>query len=217
MAAMYECSLQGLITSEEQKKAVIDRIIGIAGNDTMIDLVEHEIVFSPTVQTPIGPARNDDVVLRLVSRIESEQQMSLKHRQWYLCMQGNPEPQRARTAIVRPIARVQVSGDVFRYMKSLGYTYSFEVVRRGHMIVYEKMLKITITQLYKVKTKVDIKSAYLFQPETVWLVEVTSIPVAQELVSQMTAQLLRFKASINGIIDLEYVDNRALQNKVNYT
>ncbi|ORX60596.1 hypothetical protein DM01DRAFT_1281358 [Hesseltinella vesiculosa] len=122
MAGTYECSLQGLITNEEQKKAVIDRIIGIAGNDTMIDLLEHEIVFSPTVQTPIGPARNDDVVLRLVSRVESELQQSLKHRQWYLCMQGNPELQRTRTATVRPITRVQVSGDVFRYMKSLGYT-----------------------------------------------------------------------------------------------
>jgi hypothetical protein len=36
-------------------------------------------------------------------------------------MQGNPEPQRARTVTVRPISRVQLSGDIFRFMKSLGY------------------------------------------------------------------------------------------------
>ncbi|ORZ17656.1 hypothetical protein BCR42DRAFT_325393 [Absidia repens] len=119
--ASYECSLQGLIKGEEQKKAVIDRILGIAGNDSMMELYEHEIVFTPTVQTPIGPARNDDVVLRLVSRIETEQQISLKHRQWHLSMQGNPEPQRGRSVIVRPNTRVQLGGDVFRYMKSLGY------------------------------------------------------------------------------------------------
>ncbi|CAO3598516.1 unnamed protein product [Absidia cylindrospora] len=94
--ASYECSLQGLIQGEEQKKAVIDRILGIAGNDSMMELYEHEIVFTPAVQTPIGPARNDDVVLRLVSRIETEQQISLKHCQWHLSMQGNPEPQRGR-------------------------------------------------------------------------------------------------------------------------
>lgn len=36
-------------------------------------------------------------------------------------MQGNPEPQRARAVTVRPNARVQLSGDVFRFMRSLGY------------------------------------------------------------------------------------------------
>ncbi|KAI9303157.1 hypothetical protein BJ944DRAFT_165936 [Cunninghamella echinulata] len=119
----YECSLQGIIIGEEKKRAVIDRIVGIAGNESLMDLYEHEIVFTPTVQTPIGPARNDDVVLRLVSRIENEQQVSFKHRQWFLTMQGDPEPQRGRSAIVRPVTRVQIAGDVFRYMKSLGYRY----------------------------------------------------------------------------------------------
>lgn len=46
--ASYECSLQGIIEGEAQKKAVIDRILGIAGNDSMMDLYEHEIVFTPT-------------------------------------------------------------------------------------------------------------------------------------------------------------------------
>ncbi|SAL95495.1 hypothetical protein [Absidia glauca] len=192
--ASYECSLQGIIESEAQKKAVIDRILGIAGNDSMMDLYEHEIVFTPTVQTPLGPARNDDVVLRLVSRIETDEQISLKHRQWYLCMQGNPEPQRGRSVVVRPTTRVQLGGDVFRYMKSLGYS-----------------------QLYKVKTKVDISTATLFQPDGTWLIEVVSVPVAQEHVNQMATQLQKFKVLVNGIIDLEYVDNRALQNKVSYS
>ncbi|CAO3621388.1 unnamed protein product [Cunninghamella echinulata] len=213
----YECSLQGIIIGEEKKKAVIDCIVGIAGNELLMDLYEHEIAFTPTVQTPIGPARNDDVVLRLVSRIENEQQVSFKHRQWFLTMQGDPEPQRGRSAIVRPVTRVQIAGDVFRYMKSLGYSYSFEVVRKGHLIVFDKLLKITISQLYKVKTKVNISTAYLFQPEDMWLVEVTTTPVAQEHVHPMTVHLHKFKSTVNGIIDLEFVDNRALHNKVNYS
>lgn len=29
-------------------------------------------------------------------------------------------------------------------------SYSFEIVRKGHLIAYEKLLRITITQSYKV-------------------------------------------------------------------
>ncbi|KAI8380006.1 hypothetical protein EDC96DRAFT_492625 [Choanephora cucurbitarum] len=117
----YECSLQGVVVGHEQKEKLIQRLIGLCGNDAMNDLFEHELVFIPSTQTPIGPARNDDVVLRLQSRINNQKEMSIKYRQWYLCMQGNPEPQRQRTVTVRPISRVQLSGDIFRYMKSLGY------------------------------------------------------------------------------------------------
>ncbi|KAI8146884.1 hypothetical protein BJV82DRAFT_508544 [Fennellomyces sp. T-0311] len=119
--ATYECSLQGLIVGSAEKDTVLQRLLGICGNDSKIDLFQHEIVFSPTVQTPVGPARNDDVVLRLQSRIATEEEKSLKNRQWYLCMQGHPEPQRGRTVSVRPHVRVELSGDVFRFMKSLGY------------------------------------------------------------------------------------------------
>ncbi|KAL0079094.1 hypothetical protein J3Q64DRAFT_1664357 [Phycomyces blakesleeanus] len=148
--ASYECSLQGLVVGQEQKDALLERLVGICGNDAMIELFEHEIIFTPTVQTPIGPARNDDVVLRLQSRIQTEQERSLKHRQWYLAMQGHPEPQRGRAVTVRPNTRVQLRGDAFRFMKSLGYSYSFEIVRKGHLLSYEKILKIMVTQLFKV-------------------------------------------------------------------
>ncbi|ORY89926.1 hypothetical protein BCR43DRAFT_447809 [Syncephalastrum racemosum] len=119
--ATYECSLRGLVFGQAAKEALVERLVGICGNDSLIDLFEHEIIFTPSAQTPVGPARNDDVVLRLQSRIHSEQDKSLKFRQWYMCMQGPPEPQRGRNVTVRPHCRVQLGGDVFRYMKSLGY------------------------------------------------------------------------------------------------
>lgn len=34
------------------------------------------------VQTAVGPARNDDVLLRLHANIRNEKQKSLKHREW---------------------------------------------------------------------------------------------------------------------------------------
>ncbi|KAI7871648.1 mediator complex, subunit Med18 [Spinellus fusiger] len=215
--ASYECSLQGLIVGQEEKDSLIARLMGICGNDTMLDLFEHEIIFTPSAQTPIGPARNDDVVLRLQSRIQTEQEKSLKHRQWYLTMQGHPEPQRGRAVIVRPNTRVQLRGDAFRFMKSLGYSYSFEVVRKGHLLSYNKLLKISVTQLFKPKIKVDISTAVSFQDPSLWLVEVVSISVTQEQVSQMAEQLAKFKALLNGCVELEYVDTRAAQNKIHYT
>lgn len=33
-------------------------------------------------QTPVGPARNDDVVLRVQSRISNEKEKSFRFRQW---------------------------------------------------------------------------------------------------------------------------------------
>ncbi|CDS03032.1 hypothetical protein LRAMOSA00434 [Lichtheimia ramosa] len=216
--ATYECSLAGLIIGTAEKDAILQRLVGICGNEAMIDLFEHEMIFSPSVQTPVGPARNDDVVLRLQSRITSEHDKSLKNRQWYLCMQGHPEPQRGRSVTVRPHVRVQLSGDVFRFMKSLGYTYSFEIVRKGHLIAYEKLLRITITQTYKLKTKVDVSSAVLVdQDQEMWVIEVSSIPVAQEQVNTMAEQLNKFKTLLNGVVDLEIVDTRALQNRIHYT
>ncbi|KAI9353138.1 hypothetical protein BD770DRAFT_325589 [Pilaira anomala] len=119
----YECSLQGIVIGQDQKEKLIQRLLGICGNDSLVDLFEHEIIFTPSTQTPEGPARNDDVVLRVQSKITTEKEKSFRFRQWYLCMQGNPEPQRARAVTVRPIARVQLSGDVFRFMRSLGYRY----------------------------------------------------------------------------------------------
>ncbi|KAI8994595.1 mediator complex, subunit Med18 [Pilobolus umbonatus] len=213
----YECSLQGLIIGQEQKEKLIQRLIGICGNDSIVDLYEHEIVFTPSVQTPVGPARNDDVVLRVHSRITTEKEKSFRFRQWYLFMQGNPEPQRARTVTVRPNTRVQISGDIFRFMRSLGYSYSFEVVRKGHLLAYDKVLKVTVSQLYKLKKKVDLSSAVLMGMEDTWIVEVTSLPVSQEQVNQSAEYVNKFRSLLIGVVDLEYVDTRALQNKVHYT
>ncbi|CAO3702764.1 unnamed protein product [Rhizopus stolonifer] len=113
-------------------------------------------------------------------------------------MQGNPEPQRARTVTVRPIARVQLSGDMFRFMKALGYSYSFEVVKKGYLIAYDNVLKVTVSRLYKLRTKVDVSSAVPFGQEDTWIIEVTTLPVPQEQVNQMAEHLNKFKVLLTG-------------------
>lgn len=63
-------------------------------------------------------------------------------------MQGHPEPQRGRTVTVRPHVRVQLSGDVFRYMKSLGYRQVVSVDGKG----IEEKLKHRLTAVIHLKS-----------------------------------------------------------------
>lgn len=44
----YECSLQGVVIGKEQKDKLIQRLVGICGNDSTVDLYEHEIIFTPS-------------------------------------------------------------------------------------------------------------------------------------------------------------------------
>ena len=54
--ATYECSLQGLIVGSAEKDTVLQRLVGICGNDSLIDLFQHEIVFAPTGNEEMLPA-----------------------------------------------------------------------------------------------------------------------------------------------------------------
>lgn len=44
----YECSLQGIVVGQQQKNKLLERLVGICGNDAMVDLFEHEIIFTPS-------------------------------------------------------------------------------------------------------------------------------------------------------------------------
>jgi hypothetical protein len=44
----YECSLQGIVIGQEQKEKIMQRLVGLCGNDSIVDLFEHELVFTPS-------------------------------------------------------------------------------------------------------------------------------------------------------------------------
>lgn len=44
----YECSLQGIVIGQAQKEKFMQRLVGLCGNDSMVDLFEHELVFIPS-------------------------------------------------------------------------------------------------------------------------------------------------------------------------
>lgn len=49
----YECSLQGIVIGQAQKEKFMQRLVGLCGNDSMVDLFEHELVFIPSSKKSI--------------------------------------------------------------------------------------------------------------------------------------------------------------------
>ncbi|KAG1124393.1 hypothetical protein G6F42_009664 [Rhizopus arrhizus] len=98
----------------------------------------------------------------------------------------------------------------------LNFIFAFDVVRKGYLLAYDKVLKITVTQLYKCK-KIKVESAVPIAQEETWIIEVACTAVPQEQVNQMAEHLNKFKNLLIGVVDLEYVDTRALQNRIPYT
>lgn len=48
----YECSLQGIVIGQEQKEKIMQRLVGLCGNDSVVDLFEHELIFTPSSKDP---------------------------------------------------------------------------------------------------------------------------------------------------------------------
>jgi hypothetical protein len=44
----YECTLNGIVIGQQQKEKLLERLVGMCGNDSMVDLFEHEIIFTPS-------------------------------------------------------------------------------------------------------------------------------------------------------------------------
>ncbi|CAB4430604.1 unnamed protein product [Rhizophagus irregularis] len=212
MVTVFECSLHGHI-SNKLKAKLLDRLIGICGTHP-IPFFEHEIGFIPTTQTAEGPQRNEDVLLRIKSPIEEN---DLTKRQWTLCQLGHPET-RGRTVTVRPVLYSKITvGDALKFMTVLGYSYAFEYTKKGIIFTYRDILKISITQIFKLEVRHDVSKLTPFDPKENWIVEVTTIPVQQDQVDNYCSELKLFDDSLKGILNLFHVEHLVLQNKIHYS
>ncbi|CAG8604343.1 11812_t:CDS:2 [Funneliformis mosseae] len=210
---LFECSLHGHI-SNNLKEKLLDRLIGICGTHP-IPIFEHEIGFVPTIQTPEGPTRNEDILLRLKSPIEEN---DLTKRQWILCQLGLPETRTGRTVTVRPVLYSKIStGDALKFMNVLGYRYAFEFAKKGIVFTFRDALKISITQIFKAYVQLEVSKLTPYDPKENWMVEVTTIPVPQDQVDACCLELRLFGDSLKGILNLFHVDHLVLQNKIHYS
>ncbi|RKO86667.1 hypothetical protein BDK51DRAFT_16256 [Blyttiomyces helicus] len=122
----FRCSLHGAVPPAGLQK-LLERLVGVCGDmafDGDENLVEHEIVFVPAVESPFGPARNDDVVVRLRAPVfEDGAFRALRDRKWCLCQLGPPEPPKGGrpTFNNRAVYESAIVGDAFKFVELLGY------------------------------------------------------------------------------------------------
>ncbi|KAJ3269897.1 hypothetical protein HDV01_000824 [Terramyces sp. JEL0728] len=113
-----ECSLYGYF-HDDKRKQILSLLTGISAREPE-PYCDHEIVFKPTIETPYGPQRNDDVVLSLVSPVNG---IDLDGRSWSLVQRCQPEPPKAgqKLANHRVVHSTVLEGQVLDFMKELGY------------------------------------------------------------------------------------------------
>ncbi|KAI8927630.1 hypothetical protein BC831DRAFT_497659 [Entophlyctis helioformis] len=189
----YQCALYGELPHTSLGK-LLERMVGLCG-DTLHQgssrFCEHDICFIPTVETPFGPSRNDDMVLRLRSRALDPSTgafIDFPSRQWTLSHLSPPEPPKpgSKLATHRAVYQVPIQGDVFQYMSMLGYRFNFEYVSRGYQFTHGRVT-ITIFRVYRVRTN-----------STSWVVQVTSPIVAQDQVVRTSDELFEFANHVAG-------------------
>ncbi|CAG8484510.1 8489_t:CDS:2 [Diversispora eburnea] len=199
---LNECSLHGRIP-ENLKPKLIERLEGICGTTTPVNVFEHEIGI---VQTPEG-ARNDDLVLRLKSPLDEN---DLTKR--------NPDTTgHALNVTVRRVIYAKIfNGDALKFMSVLGYKYAYEYVKKGIIFTFRDSLKISIFQIFTLDKVHDVTSLKPFDDNN-YIVEVASILAPSELVESKSQELISFRETLKGVINLHRVNHLHLKNQIYYT
>ncbi|KAH6574993.1 hypothetical protein BASA61_008452 [Batrachochytrium salamandrivorans] len=201
----FQCSLYGELPHAGLGR-LLERLVGLCGETEHLGLArfcEHHICFLPAVQTPFGPARNDDVLLRLHATVfdKAGNFIDFPSRKWSLLHLSAAEPPQTWSATRKP-SRCSLFG--------------FEVVRRGFAFVFGN-IKITIFRLYQIQEQFRVSSAVPIHPQsTTWTVEAISPIAGQEHVVRMSEELFQFSAHLSGLVSLAVVDHVCLQNSIKY-
>ncbi|RUP43577.1 hypothetical protein BC936DRAFT_136987 [Jimgerdemannia flammicorona] len=230
---MSQCSLQGIVASQKLKETLLQRLVGLCGKDSQLDFYEHEV--GANSYRPCKKRRR-------TAEASLESHAGIGERAWQAAMPPRPprNPHRPhrhcaahdhrtterRCLQVYGLAGIRVRIPKFRTLHNpplsintpFQSSFAFELVRKGYSFVYNDTLRITVTQMFK--TQYDLATAEpVLGPAhaDAWLVEATSAFVTQENVNQTAEQLVKFKGLLSGIVELEYMDHRSLQNRVQYT
>ncbi|KAJ2506826.1 hypothetical protein GGI11_006545 [Coemansia sp. RSA 2049] len=218
MPMHYECSLHGLLTKSNEPM-FRTRLEAICGDtESAHSEMHHEISCVPCVETPIGPLRREDHVLRLRMALDPNDPTGAGRSKNTVCLLGHPEPRSGRGASVRPAIYAQVfSGNAPQFLSLLGYKFHSELVRKGYWFLYRSTFKIVVSQIYRLEEQNDIQSAQPVDPAGNWLVHIAADALTQEQVPRLCEQLEELKRMFADYVELVVVDHAFLENKVPYS
>jgi len=218
---ILKASLYGYIKSSELPK-LFDRLLGLSENingySGKQNYAEHVISFIPSVETPIGPDRNNDVIIKINCNLLDEnynyKANSILDNDWTINLVGNPDS-RITNCIVKPIRKIKTNGNIFEFLKALGYKFHFEYLQRG-FIFGCKNIRIKVVQTYQIKKQYDLSTAkHLKHTKSIWLVEAYST-YTKDNVKIVIDELITFASYLKGIVDLTVIDHHYVQQRINY-
>lgn len=216
----YECSLYGLLAKDHEPQ-LRTRLGAICGDaDALHRELTHEISCIPSQQTPVGPERRDDHVLRLRIELDPEDPLNNDKSASTVCLLGHPESRTSRGASVRTIISAQVvpgaSANASQFLGLLGYKFGSEFVRKGYWFPYHDNFRIIVTQIYRLTEHGNVQSATPIDKSGNWMVHVVADAIGQEQVPRLCEQLDETKRLLEDTVELVVVDHAHLDNKVPY-
>lgn len=103
-----------------------------------------------------------------------------------------------------------------------GFTYFYKdsvmiSIYRLYKVTWESAIKtLPFSRSFQVGIRYDLTTIYNVDSSDSWVVEVSSIPVKLDEVSQVTEDIKDVQSYLHGLIHLEYVDHLILENKITY-
>ncbi|KAJ1726935.1 hypothetical protein LPJ61_004864 [Coemansia biformis] len=214
----YECSLHGLLAAPQEPQ-LRTRLEALCGDTRAAHReLHHEIACVPCVETPVGPLRREDHMLRLRIELDPDDPLDYGSATNTVCFLGHPEPRSSRGASVRPVVYAQVfSGNAPQFLSLLGYKFHSEFVRRGYWFLYQGTLKVIVSQIFRLAEEGNVQSAELVDPSGNWLVQIAADAMSQEQVPRICEQLDELKSLFDDHVELVVVDHAFLENKIPYS
>ncbi|KAJ1986355.1 hypothetical protein EDC05_006323 [Coemansia umbellata] len=214
----YECSLHGILTKNNEPQ-LRTRLEALCGNTEAAHReLHHEISCIPCVETPIGPLRREDHMLRLRIELDPTEPSNMEKSKNTVCMLGHPEPRSGRGASVRPAIYAQVfSGNAPQFLSLLGYKFHSEFVRKGYWFLYRNIFKVIVSQIYRLGEQGDIQSVQEADPSGSWVIQIVADASTQEQVPRLCEQLDEVKNLFADYVELVVVDHAFLENKIPYS
>ncbi|KAJ2806738.1 hypothetical protein H4R20_001576 [Coemansia guatemalensis] len=216
--AHYECSLHGVLAKAHEPQ-LHTRLSALCGDtEAAHHELHHEVTCIPCIETPVGPLRREDHMLRLRIELDPSDPLNSEKASNTICFMGHPEPRSGRGASVRPAIYAQVfSGNAAQFLSLLGYKFNSEFVRKGYWFLYRNTFKVIVSQIYSLTEDGNIQSALPVDPSGSWVVQIVADAMSQEQVPRVCEQLDELKSLFEDYVELVVVDHAFLENRIPYS
>ncbi|KAJ1499145.1 hypothetical protein HMI54_011971 [Coelomomyces lativittatus] len=227
LAAIFPESFSSTFMETEMMKQQdpLERIKGETG------FLYAEYVWIPEIETPPGPERNDDVILRLSSPLASST-LNDPQNTWSLQQFGRPETGSTHWHTLRRWVRtmpVNHFGPCLPFLKQLGYLPFYQFAKKGYAFHYQHTVLILVYKIYNLPPpdtlRVNLNGVPSIKPnQDIWMVELLGQPPTYHLQARVLEYLENVERDmmtvvgfLKGWVDLQRVDPLLMRGHIPYS